>query len=50
MKKTNYISPDMTHVELAAEALCIASSATEETGVDSGIAPEPWQEGNTNWW
>lgn len=50
MKKTTYISPDMTQVELATEAVCIASSGTEEAGIDSGISPEPWKEGNTNWW
>ena len=50
MKKLNYISPDMKHVEFASEAFCIAASATEGAAVDSGIAPAQWEEGNTNWW
>ena len=46
----NYIAPCVTHVELATEAMCIAASAQGEREINSGIAPAPWQEGNTNWW
>lgn len=50
MEKRNYISPDIAQVEFAQEALCIAASTTEGTVIDSGISPDPWQEGNTDWW
>ncbi len=50
MEKKNYISPCMVQVEWAFEALCLTASGTEEAEVNSGISPEPWIEGNTNWW
>lgn len=50
MKRITYISPCMTQVEWALEAFCLTASGNEEGTVDSGISPDPWKEGNTNWW
>lgn len=47
MNKKIYTTPCMEQVELMLEQ-CIAASTTE-TAV-SGIDPEPWTEGNTDWW
>lgn len=50
MEKKIYVAPCMMQVEWTLEALCIAASAAGGATVDSGINPEPWTEGNTNWW
>lgn len=53
MKKKNYISPCMMQVEWHLEAFCLAASGSEGSEgpeVGSGVSPDPWKEGNTNWW
>ena len=48
MEKKKYNSPSMTQIEFVSES-CLASSTTETSEV-TGINPEPWKEGNVNWW
>lgn len=48
MNKKIYTTPCMEQVELMLEQ-CIAASTSEDADV-SGITPDPWREGNTNWW
>ena len=48
MNKNIYISPCIEQVEIVLEQ-CIASS-TPDDGKVSGVTPDPWKEGNTDWW
>lgn len=50
MKMKTYISPCMTQVEWALESFCLTASGAEEGEINSGVSPDPWKEGNTNWW
>ena len=48
MKQKNYITPCIEQVEIMLEQ-CIAASMSEDAEV-SGVSPDQWEEGNTNWW
>lgn len=48
MNKKIYTTPRIEQVEMMLEQ-CIAASVSDDAEV-SGINPEPWTEGNTNWW
>lgn len=48
MKKKIYITPCVKQVEFVPES-CLASSTAEESEVDV-VTPDPWKEGNVNWW
>ena len=48
MEKKSYNAPCMNQIEFVPES-CLATSTTETSEV-TGINPEPWAEGNTNWW
>lgn len=50
MEKKNYVSPCMMQVEWAPEAFCLTASGAEEGEINSGLSPDPWKEGNLNWW
>ncbi len=48
MKTKIYTTPCIEQVEIMLEQ-CVAASSAEDAEV-SGISPDPWTEGNTNWW
>ena len=48
MKQEIYTTPCIEQVEIMLEQ-CIAARVSDKAEV-SGVSPENWEEGNTNWW
>lgn len=51
MKKRTYNAPVLEQEQVVLEAgIAVSETIIPDPAIETGVAPEAWKEGNTDWW